>query len=126
MRFRLRKLSFAKFATGFAAGLALWAATAPGEAWDRPFYFVWVAMAGLIATFCQSRGFYWAILGLYFGQVAALYVLIPWAGVPIFPPMIGVLLFGTIPAFIGALIGFGIGLHLEGNRSGAERQSPNG
>src|SRR5688572_4248615 len=101
MRFRLRTPSFAKFATGFVVSFLIWAATAPAEAWDRPLYFLWIALAGLIATLGQSRGFYWAVIGIYVGQVVALHALIPLGGVPIFPPVIGVLLFGTLPAFGG-------------------------
>jgi hypothetical protein len=115
-RYRLRTLllSGPQIVTGFIAGFALWAATAPKEAWDaNEYYSAYLALAGLAASFGQPRGFYWGVVGVYVGQVIALNALIPAAGVPIFPSIIGVLMFGTMPAIAGALLGAGIGYCVE-------------
>jgi hypothetical protein len=115
-RFTIRDavLAAGQIATGFMAGFALWAATAPKESWDvNTLYSAYVALAGLVASFGRPRGFYWGVVGVYAGQVIALHALIPAVGVPIMPPFIGVLLFGTLPAVGGALVGAGIGYCLE-------------
>jgi hypothetical protein len=112
MRYRLRTLlkPVGQITTGFMAGFAIWATTAPKEAWDaNALYSVYVALAGLAASFGQPREFFWGVIGVYAGQVIALHALIPVAGVPIMPPFLGVLLFGTLPAVAGALIGAGFG-----------------
>jgi hypothetical protein len=105
-------LATLQIAAGFVAGFSIWAATAPQEAWDaNNLYSLLVLLSGLIASFGRQRGFYWGIAGVYFGQVAALHLLIPvGGGAPIMPAFLAVLFFGTLPAAIGAFIGAGLGL----------------
>ena len=103
-----------QIATGFLAGFALWAATAPKEAWDEnALYSVFVALAGFVASFGRLRGFYWGVVGVYAGQVIALHLLTPLTGVPILPAILSVLIFGTFQAIVGALVGAGIGYCVE-------------
>ncbi len=95
---------------GLTAGIMLWAVTAPREAWDvNPYYSVWLFVAGLIAALLRPRGSLWGVLGIYLGQVIALYTLIPLQGA-IMPPLIAVLLLGMGPAVVGALLGAAIGI----------------
>lgn len=101
-----------QLAIGLIAGYIIWAVSAPREAWDvNPFYSVCIFAAGLFAALLRPCSFYWAVIGIYLGQVAALYSLIPLQSA-ILPPVLGVLLLGTPQAFagglLGAVIGFGI------------------
>jgi len=115
-----RALVAGQIATGFVAAFALWAATAPEEAWDaNSYYSVLVLLAGLAASFGRPRGFYWGILGVYLGQVVAIRALVDVSGPPIFPLTLAVLVFGTLPAVVGAIIGAVIGYGIRRARSRA-------
>lgn len=112
-RLRSNAIAAGQVATGFASAFALWAATAPEEAWDaNSLYSLCVLLAGLVASFGRPRGFYWGILGIYLGQVVAIRTLVDVSGPPIFPLTLAVLIFGTLPAVggavIGAVLGYGI------------------
>jgi len=115
MKYSLRSLvAGGQIATGFVAGFAIWVAVAPAEAWDAlDLYSVFVFAAGLLASFGRTREFYWGILGVYLGQVLAMEALLPKEGVPLMPSVIGVLIFGTMPAVVGAILGAGIGFCLS-------------
>jgi len=104
-----------QIAVGFTAGFSIWAATAPQEAWDaNPLYSVLVLLSGLVASFARLREFYWGIVGVYLGQVVAVYLLIPiGGGTPIMPAILSVLFMGTPPAALGALIGAGLGYSIK-------------
>ena len=107
-------MSAGQIAIGFLAGIAIWAISAPDEAWDvNQLYSTFLLLAGLVTSFGRPRAFYWGIVGIYLGQVFAIHMLIPAAGVPIMPPFVGVLFFGTIPAAVGATLGAGIGLCVQ-------------
>jgi hypothetical protein len=109
---------------GAAGGFAIWAATAPNEAWDaNPYYSLWLVLIGLIASFGRVKGFGWGVFGTYLGQVAAVYALIPMNGIPIFPAVLSVALFGTPPVVVGALVGAGIGLLVSALRGALLRDA---
>jgi hypothetical protein len=112
----------AQVATGFVAGFSIWAAVAPKEAWDvNPLYYNGsVFAAGLLSSFARPRGFYWGIIGVYLGQVIAIRLLVPLETAVIMLPFIGVLIFGTPPAAVGALIGAGIGFCIQNARPNAK------
>src|SRR5687768_10762001 len=100
-----------QIATGFMAGAAIWAYSAPNEAWDvNQLYSILLMLAGLVASFGRPLAFYWGVVGIYLGQVLAIHMFIPAEGVPIMPPLLSVLIFGTVPAAVGAAVGAGIGL----------------
>jgi hypothetical protein len=101
-----------QLAIGLIAGYMIWAVAAPREAWDvNPFYSVCIFSAGLFAALLRPCSFYWGVIGIYLGQVAALYFLIPLQSA-ILPPALAVLLLGTPQAFagglLGAVVGFGV------------------
>jgi len=116
MKYSLRSLMIAggQVATGFVAGFSIWAAVAPEEAWDAlELYSVFVLLAGMLASFGRTSGFFWGVAGVYLGQVLTIGILLPQEGVPLMPSALGVLIFGTMPAFVGALLGAGIGFGLS-------------
>jgi hypothetical protein len=122
VRFSQTAIAAGQVATGFAAGFALWAVTAPREAWDaNPYYSIFVLLAGLVASLARPRGFLWGIVGVYLGQVVAIHLLVPAGGVPIVPPSVGVLFCGTLPAAIGAALGGGIGYGIRRVRKAVMR-----
>ena len=99
-----------QFIAGATAGFCIWWITAPREAWDaNPIYSVFVLLAGAISSLLRFRGCWWGVLGVYFGQVAGLSMLVPHTGVPIFPAWLGVLICGTIQSVVGAALGGVVG-----------------
>lgn len=110
-------IAFGQILSGLVLGFGIWAATAPKEAWDaNPFYSVLVFVAGVAASFGRWPGFYWGIPGVYLGQLIAIHMLIPAGRVPIFPAFAAVLMFGTLPAAVGALVGGAIGSGVTASR----------
>lgn len=109
----LTLVAYVQFGIGLAGGCIIWAMTAPQEAWDvNPYFSAWLFAAGLLAALLRPRSFYWGVLGVYLGQVAALYAFIPGQGA-IFPGVVAVLFFGTPQAFVGALLGAVIGFGIQ-------------
>jgi hypothetical protein len=108
-------ISAAQVLTGFVAGFAIWAATAPEEAWDaNSLYSVFVLLAGLVSSFARPRWFYCGVIGVYFGQVLAMKLLVPvGVGAVIMPAFLAVLMFGTLPAVAGSLLGAVFGYCIE-------------
>ena len=95
---------------GCVLGYLVWVPTAPLEAWDvNPLYSTLVFAAGFLSPFFRQKTWYCGPLGVYVGQVAALHRLVPPVGIPIAPPIFGVLIGGTAPAVAGGLAGYGIG-----------------
>jgi len=118
-------LAAAQLGVGSFAGFAIWAVTAPREAWDvNQFYSACVFGAGLLASLGRLRGIHWGILGVYVGQVLGLRLLVPAEGVVIFPAIISVLLFGVPPAVAGAVVGGVAGMAIRRIRAPANARLP--
>jgi hypothetical protein len=99
-------LAAAHLGVGSFAGFAIWAITAPREAWDiNQFYSACVFGAGLLASLGRLRGIHWGLVGVYAGQVLGLSLLIPVGGGFVFPAVVSVLLFGMPPAVVGVVLG---------------------
>jgi hypothetical protein len=105
---RLTRLATLRFLIGFFGGAGLWSLSFPKEAWDaNPLFTPCLLLIGIAASMLKPKGLYFGAAGIYLGQLAFIYVFLPTAG--IFPVPLAVLLFATLPAVLGCLLGGAVG-----------------